>query len=596
MVGGWDVETDGLGGKLLSIAWGSSVTGIMFATGENMVHSFITFILDFPSPFIWYAHFSQYDWRYIMDYLHDNEMDIEICMRTDNDIYQIVIKHGKKKIIMRDSYAVYNAKLEELALAYCPEIPKLKIDIEHYDPTNPTHIEYAKRDILILITALPRYFNLIRENFGIETGATIAGNSIKAWQNGMRDDEIYNASKYDATELFIRQGYYGGLVFLTTTNTQNDCITLDINSSYPAIMCEKGVPYGRRIRTTNYKQGLPGIYRCRVRSPNNLRIPIIPARNEAGSMRWYSGEFDTVCTNVELIFAAQHGYEILKIYEGIAWEKMVFPFNDHVEQCKDIRKKYKKKPEEKIAKDSQNSLYGKFAARREKRKISPSYLLTDDEILGTPIYDDITEQKIGRQNDGWIPYDDAGKWFFKKEIDTEMKCLPEWSVFITAFARIKLLTAAYSVGVENVFYGDTDSLTMRRGFEKQIDTGDNYGQWKVEKTWKQFRPIAPKIYSGILETGDYVGAAKGLPSPRLSYSEQETANAEQKKAILERQWVELLHDGKSSAQALSLDSLRATLKKGVLPATTLIRKSGSVENSQNYSVDTNGNVSVKIAA
>lgn len=595
MVAAWDVETQGLGGKLLSIQWGC-LGELHFDSSPNMVHNFITYILEFPSPFVWYAHFSQYDWRYIMDYFHENEMDIEIFMRTDNDIYQITIKHGKKRVVMRDSYAIFNSKLEDMAKSFCPEIPKQKIDIEHYDPQILEHKEYALQDIRILLTALPKIFTLLRQHFDIETGGTFAGNSIKAWQNTMENDELYNASKYDETELFIRQGYYGGLVFLTTTNTQKNAITLDINSSYPDIMCTQGVPYGRRIRSTNYKSGVPGIYRCRVRSPANLRIPIIPARNSSGSMRWYSGEFDTVCTNVELIFAAKHGYEILKIYEGICWEKIVFPFNKHIEHCKDIRKQYKKKPEEILAKYMQNSCYGKFAAKRDRRLISPSYLLTDDQILGTPIFDDITEQKIGRKKDGWIPYDDAGKWYFKKEIDTTMKCLPEWSVFITANARIKLLEVAYRVGIDNVYYGDTDSITMKRGCEKLVDCGDDYGQWKVEKTWKEFRPIAPKIYAGILETGNYVGAAKGLPSPRLSFSESETATDAQKKTILERQWVELLHDGKSSAQALSLDSLRASLKKGVNPATTLIRKSGTVEGSQNYYVDTSGNVHVKIAA
>jgi len=536
---------------------------IHFDCSENMIDNFIKFIMEYPSPFVWYAHFAQYDWRYIMDYIHDNKLHVNIGMRTDNDIYEIVIiRADKKKIIMRDSYALFNSSLEKMADSFCPEIPKLKIDIEHYDPTNQTHIEYAKRDVLILLTAMPKIFALLRKHFDIEPNATFAGTSLKGWQNTLEFTEIYNTSEYNVQELFIRQAYYGGIVFLTTTNTQTNCITLDINSSYPSIMLEYGVPYGRVIKTTDYKCGKMGIYRCRVKAPDRLVIPIIPARNQAGQMRWYSGEFDTVCTNVELIFAANHGYEILEIYEGLVFEEVIFPFEKHISHCRKIRVEFKGGPEEYLAKFMQNSLYGKFGSKRERRRIISVHDISDADLIKA------------------VPYDDAGKWYVLKELDEGMRTLPEWSVFITAHARIKLLTAAYSAGVENVYYGDTDSLTLKKGSEKLIDIGNEYGQWKLEKTWRKFRAIAPKIYSGILENNKFVGAAKGLPRKNLG----------------DTQWKELLEDGKTSAQALSLDSLRATLKKGVNPAKPLTRNSGNVANSQNFEVDTKGNVYVKIAA
>ena len=561
MVAGWDVETKGLGGKLLSIQW--AVMGeVYFDASEHMIDNFMAFVLDYPKPFIWYAHFSQYDWRYIMDWLHDNALDIVIGMRTESDIYQITIKWKGKKVIMRDSGALFSESLAKMAKAFCPEIPKLEIDIEKYDPTLPEHIEYAKRDVLILVTALPRLFALLREHFGVEAGATAAGTSMKGWQNSLDYNEIYPASKFNEQELFVRQAYYGGLVFLTTTNIQHDAVTLDINSSYPYNMCEKGVPVGRVIKTHDYKPGKMGVYRCRVKAPNNLSIPIIPARDSRGNMRWYSGEFDTVCTNVELMFAAKHGYEILEIYEGIIWEGVAFPFSNHIEKCKTIRKRFKGGPEEILAKLMQNALYGKYGARRERRRLFSSHGLTDADKLRM------------------TPFDEHGKWWVLVELDEEMRTKPEWAVFITAHARIKLLTTAYAVGVENVYYGDTDSLTMKRGCEKQVDTGNEYGQWKIEKTWKQFRAIAPKIYTGILENGSFLGAAKGLPRKNLG----------------DKQWKELLENGATSAQALSLDSLRVTLKKGVLPATQLTRKSGNVNNSQNFSVDSTGAVRVKIAA
>lgn len=561
VVAAFDVESDGLGGQLLSIQ--SGVFGeIEFDDSPLMIDNFYQKMLKYPYPFVWYAHFAQYDWRYLMDWLLTSNLDFEISMRTDNDIYQITIKKDKKKYVMRDSYAIWNSPLEKLASSFCPEIPKLKIDIQNFDTKNLEHIEYAKRDVQILLTGLPRLFSMLYKHFDVQPNATFASTSLKGWQKSLPENKYFNTSKYNEQELFVRQAYYGGIVFLTDSNTHKNCETYDINSSYPYVMCEFGVPYGRAIETTDYHDKRMGIYRCRVKAPDNLRIPIIPARDKRGNMRWYCGEFDTVCTNRELIFAVNNGYEILEIYEGIVYEDIVYPFNDFIELCKSIRVKYKGQAEEHLAKFMQNSLYGKYGSARLRRRVFARSQVEDSELLGCS------------------PIDDEGKWWSKKELDENMISMPQWAVFITAHARLKLLQTAYSIGVENVLYGDTDSITIKSGHKHLIDIGNEYGQFKLEKSWKEFRAIAPKVYSGISDTGKYIGAAKGLP----------------RKNLTQENWQELLQDGKTQAQALSLDSLRVTLKNGVNPAQTLTRKSSTLDNSINYFKLPSGKISLKMAA
>jgi DNA polymerase elongation subunit (family B) len=558
----FDTETEGLGGKLLMIQWG--IWGkVDYATGPDMVARFFDVLLDHPAPIIWYAHFAQYDWRYLMDYIIIHELDVEIGMRTDNDIYEIRIKRDDgKTCIMRDSFALWNSSLEKLAESFCPEIPKLKIDIQNFDPQNPEHITYAKRDVEILLKGLPRLDQKIHEHFGVHVNATTASTALKAWQRTLGADQVYDATEYGERELFIREAYYGGLVFLTDTATHHDCLTFDINSSYPYVMCEYGVPYGREMESHDYCESIPGIYRVRVKTPESLIVPILPARNEKGAMRWYRGIFDTVVTNRELIFAANHGYEILEVYEGICWEEMVYPFNALVEKCKSLRKQYKGQPEELLAKLMQNSLYGKFGSRRERREMYAAHAMADGDFADA------------------APYDESGDWYIKKALDITGRTLPAWAVFITAHARLRLLQAIYSVGVENVIYGDTDSITIKRGHEDTIDTGNEYGQFKLEKEWSEFRAIAPKVYSGILKDGTRKGAAKGLP----------------RKNLTEKHWKELLEDGTTSASVLSLDSLRVSIKNGVRPARTLTRASSTLENSQNYEVLTSNKIALKVAS
>jgi DNA polymerase elongation subunit (family B) len=558
----FDTETEGLGGRLLMVQWG--IFGkVDYATGPDMVARFFEVFLNYPSPVIWYGHFAQYDWRYLLDYVIEHALDVEIGMRTDNDIYEIRIKREDgQTCIMRDSFALWNSSLEKLAESFCPEIPKLKIEIDKFDPTDPAHIAYAKRDVEILMTGLPRLDQKINAHFGVHINATAASTALKAWQRTLDDAEIYDASEYGERELFVREAYYGGLVFLTDTAPHYDCLTFDINSSYPYVMCEYGVPYGREMESRDYCESIPGIYRVRVKAPDDLIVPILPARNEAGAMRWYRGTFDTVVTNRELIFAANHGYEILEVFEGICWEEMVFPFNALVEKCKTLRKQYRGQPEEMLAKLMQNSLYGKFGSRRERRKMFAAHSADDEDL------------------DGAVPYDDAGAWYVKKEIDLNGRTLPAWAVFITAHARLRLLQAVYSVGVENVIYGDTDSITIKRGHGGALDVGGEYGQFKLEKEWAEFRAIAPKVYAGILRDGTRKGAAKGLP----------------RKNLTAEHWRELLEDGATSASVLSLDSLRVSLKNGVRPARTLTRISSTLENSQNYETLTDNKIALKFAS
>jgi hypothetical protein len=562
IVGGFDVETDGLGGQLLSIQWG--IFGkIFYDCSEKMVDNFLDYILECPSPIIWYCHFAQYDWRYFMNEFVVRELDVQFHMRDDTNMYQITIKNKRgKKVIMRDSYALWNSTLKKLADSFCPEIPKLDIDIKNFDPKNPEHIEYAKRDVEILITGLPRLFALLKKLFNINPNGTTASTAMKGWQKTL-GEETFNSSKHNERELFIRSAYYGGLVFLTDTKTKKDCETYDVNSSYPSVMIEYGVPNGRCFETQEFQTECMGIYRVRIKAPENLIVPIIPARNAKGLMRWFSGEFETSCTNRELIFAANNGYEILEIYEGLCWESVAFPFNEFIKHCKYLRFNYPKGgPEELLAKLMQNSLYGKFGSRRERLRIIAAHSAEPEDLLGAE------------------PYGDDGHWYTKKEFDAEMRCKPEWAVFITAHARLKLLQSVYSVGVENCYYGDTDSITIKKGFGHLIDTGADYGQWKLEKEWKEFRAIAPKVYSGILKDGSRLAAAKGLP----------------KKGMGNEQMRELLEKGETSASVQSLASLRVTLKDGVRKSTTLTRKSTDLRNSLNYELLTDGTVRPKMAA
>lgn len=560
----FDTETAGLGGDILCCTY-STPSGTGAYIGVNSAIEWLDKVFfSLPSPCIHYAHFAQYDWRYILPELikREKEFDkLDLGMRTDKDVYQITIKKNKKKYIMRDSYAVYSAPLKDFAEQFSPGLLKLSIDFDKviFDPNNPEHIEYAKRDAEVLRQCLINYNSSLQKLFHVSIGHTAAGTAVKGWQQSLSDEIIVNYSEDGEKEQFIRDAYYGGIVFLTSNAQHKNCKTIDINSSYPYVMQTYPMPVGSPKIVDDYVPGMLAIYEVDIETPINISIPILPCRDLKGNMQWRQGRFTTKVTNFELEFAIQNGYYIHEIKQGYVWKNTLNPFFDFVETCKSIRTEHKGTAYEKIAKLMQNSLYGKFGAKRQRTKIA-----------------------IGRENvppevDAQLISPDFGHLYSYPEYSPDMACKPEWACFITAYARLRLISTAYALGVENVLYGDTDSLTVKESADlTHADIGSNYGQFKLEKEWACFRAIAPKTYAGRLLNGKWKGAGKGLATKKME----------------QRQYRELYENGGTSVEYETLPSLTVALKKGIVPATLQTRVSSKIENSVNYHLQ-NGAVRLK---
>lgn len=590
----WDTETAGLGGELLCIS-SSTDTEEFYVDDDDaeiMVGKFIDFIFKRPTGnmklskdgeflypkfedncYIYYAHNAQYDIRYIVKYLVDNNYKIKFSMRTDVDIYQVVIykteKAGSPFVAIRDSFALYPSSLEDFTKQFSPNSQKLTGAIDHengelFDKTNPVHVQYAKQDATSLRLALLYYFEVLLTDFKVTPGATAAGTALRAWQMTY-DGKIFSSTKRQ--EDFFREGYFGGLVFLTTTENIKNAECYDINSSYPAHMRSCGVPYGKPYYVNKYISSAknPGIFRLIIKTPDDIRIPIIPSRTRDGSISWGCGEFETVVTNYEIDFALEHGYEIVKIIGGYVWEKVFYPFSDFVDKCEKLRTAHKKTEREVVVKLMQNSVYGKFGTDRHRKDVyHPRY---GETPTGTPLL-------------GILDNSTCDAYFYVRDTYTEdMLCKVEFAVFTTAQARITLLRGAYNIGVVNVIYGDTDSLTVRKGTAvNKLDIGTAYGQFKLEKIWKNFKATAPKTYAGEFQaayckkdkngkTIKFHGAVKGLS----------------KRSMTQTKWKELLKLGATEVNYNSLDNLLKTIKTGTInKSSVLCRKSSDLKNSKHY--------------
>lgn len=545
VIGSWDVETRGLNGDLLLASWyieNMPAAQVISGTPEEIVIGIINVFRSYPG-IRWYAHNAQYDWRYIIDYLLDNYSEtIEFFMRTEQDVF--MIKTGEFELV--DSFALWGQSLKKFAEVFLPELPKLEIDIENFDPNNKDHLDYAKRDAEILVKCLIKFDEVIYSLFGTHIGLTIAGTAVRAWRTDINESYF----KPEIIDAFVRTAYFGGAVLGRFGIKFKNLITYDINSSYPFVMREYGVPYGSYAKSHYVVPGILGIYTVKVRTPEELIFPILPKRTKEGGIIWPSGTFITTVTNLEIEFAISKGYEVLEVYEGLIWNEVINPFVEFVTYCEESRKKYKGTPLEIAIKLIQNSVYGKFGTREERSRL---FIPKEDE-------DYINATPWGVDEKLWI----------KKEIDHDILALPQWAVFITANARLHLLKTIYDHGVENVIYCDTDSITTSIPFPDKW-LGDAYGKFKEEKRWEEFLAIAPKVYSGKDAKGDYKGAVKGIPSRTMNSA----------------RYKELLDEGFISSSISIIPSLKQVIK-GNREVKIMERRSTNPDNAKSWKKNKDG--------
>jgi hypothetical protein len=549
----FDTETRGFEGEILAVSWYLAENRKSYIdTSKNMVENFLDLLENNPGT--WFAHNLGYDLRRLLPAMIERWGDkITFFPRTESDIFKMEVALDTGTIALRDSYALFPHGLKTFAKEF-GTVQKLDLggEIESFDPNNQKHIEYAKQDAEALYFALVGFEDMLIDTFGTPMKATLASTALAAWETSL-PDHIKFYPRFGFTDEFARKALFGGLVGLTSRALFTDCKTYDLNSSYAASMLN-GVPdLKTRIYIPEcderYLENI-GYVTAIVRTPDELPVPILPCRI-GGFMAWRAGTFTGTWSTAEIRFAIDHGYEILEYGEGIFYESIIYPFDDYVNMCKQLRYDHPNDSLGKLAKLMQNSVYGKFAIKPERLEIKLIENLEDSV--------------------GWFPTD-LHPDLYTRHIIEKVRALPEWAAWITAQSRLRLLETIYLLGPENVLYYDTDSVTIKSEIEfpEYLISQFEYGLWKLEKEWKYFKAFAPKLYSGVFPDGSYHGASKGIPE------------------VKNDDWEELLESGKIKKNFDSLNSFTNFLKTGNR-LENIERNAGEL-NSRNFQETTNQDV------
>ena len=410
---------------------------------------------------------------------------------------------------------------------------------------------YLYNDVYILKEFINQFY------LPIGTKKTTASSiSFEAFLKGKYgDDKPYKLFLEDYPDLYqyskinsiIKNSYRGGWTqvnrYYKGVHLKNiNGTSIDINSSYPAVIRNKPLPFGEPLLHEGYHKCkdnelsiLVVEFDCFYNKHDNnfigeiqcgsinrdvfnclgteyLHTNIVNGQvkgtNGKGTnrrYRLYMWEFELENILENTVF---ENYEII---ETLTFKSNIGHFGEVVDYYTELKISSKKDGNIALtnyAKLVLNSFYGKLASNPTR-----------------------VERKIELEND------------LVKNVNTdviyesEQKFYPAFSSCVTAWARVNLRTQLYKLSIDdkgnyhnNVIYFDTDSLYTTLPIEvvkeKIGDVLDPYilGMWDIEKTYSEFKAIGSKKYIVKTFKGDVVCKCAGLPQEvrnELSFEEFE---------------------------------------------------------------------------
>ncbi len=357
-------------------------------------------------------------------------------------------------------------------------LEKQEVDFDTSDIE--TLMEYCIRDVEIIELFVREYIKFIRENDLGGFRLTLASQALISWRHRLMSKPVILHSNRIALDT-ERQAYHGGRVevfFLGDLPVQ-PYYMLDINSMYPFVMKTAKLPYKLENVSNDTR-----ISTLRAWSSNAYCIADVTLKTNSpcyplfynNRLIFPIGTFRTYLNNQELLYALQNNH-IAIIHKTYVYAADVL-FSDYVDFFYSVKvssKLHHNASWEFIAKIFLNSLYGKFGQTNVERTVETTE--DSNQIWRLPWSNSETNER--GQWVGWY-----GTIIKEIKSGETAHSFPAIAAGITASARMLLWDYMNAAGMENVFYGDTDSLIVNTiGYNKLLPyiSDTELGKLKLEK-------------------------------------------------------------------------------------------------------------------
>lgn len=413
----------------------------------------------------------RFDIRYILTeapYLRDNFI-LSFISISSSIVLTLQSKVNKKlRWIFADSYLLFFSSLKKIGDEMNLDVKKGDHDHNKKFVITNENIEYNRIDCVTLYQAIEKFSKLL----GIlKPRLTLASTALYVYRKKFFDFSKLKVVRSNI-ETFVRKAYFGGRVEIFKPDMKSG-YCYDFNSLYPSVMIED-MPSSTYIYVKKRNKSKIGFYQAKIFVPD-MQIPCMPFKSN--KLIFPTGTWTGYFSGVELDLLEEVGgtYFISKGIEFIAKEKY---FLEYVKYFYEMKKNNKKSNPAMyyVSKLMLNSLYGKFAQRREVQKI---FLL------------DSSDKKIKEMSGIYDFYSDL---YFKDSISKSKKIKPYISAHITSLARVKLFRLMQEVGFNHVYYCDTDSIYTDVKINNNIN--NDLGGLKLEHICKDYHFVLPKFYWG----------------------------------------------------------------------------------------------------
>jgi hypothetical protein len=419
-----------------------------------------------------------------------------------------------------------NTDFEDITYNELKEKNNNKFDVEDYT------LKYCLLDCITTYDILKNFINstigeINGKYYNVSTSKTGAGLAMKSF-NQIFQDENLEGSPEDVLKR-EKKAYYGGRTEVFKkyfkSNDKNKLNYYDINSSYPYSMTQN-MPFKyirsikREFKTSNkddiINTNLYHIKAYKYNGNDNYVINNLLERNEKGfnySVKEYNGL--TYHWGVEIREAINNNFQFdIIAYDEYSTKKV---FETYVNYFYNERKKVKKSNPAlgMYYKLLLNSLYGKFGQKQFDNNeicnnINQIWKIVDGGINRITAIEDIDDKLF------MVSYEQKG------DNMEYVGNLIRFSSYISAFSRTNLSIAMRSVGFDNVYYCDTDSIFTNGIMPDNLLNNDILGKWKKENETNILEAIftAPKVY--YYKTDDYeCKKGKGIKGENLKKDDYE---------------------------------------------------------------------------
>jgi len=545
----FDIETrDGLkGSSFFSASLSSSdKRAELFTSLEELTY----YILSRKKNMKIYVHNLDFDLRFLA----------QICIENDNLYYN---RFGNSKTIcfivnhkINDKKTIQLKFIDSLQFLFksqeiCEKIFNVDKELTKIDCSDLFNIkfkfwsnkdkdkvkEHNKNDTKALWQIMKKLRTIVYETFGINFNnyISISSLALDCWRTTLKEDILnpfltstcekneekqffFNEHKYR----YIRNSYFGGRneFIRNKKDTEEMFYYNDYHSHYPAQML-KFFPSGRIhhvLFTEDYETNIQifkqtsknyfGIYHINIINESTETIQLLHAKTNR--LIFPIGKWSGYYTNIEIEKALQLGYKI-SFNSGYFFEHKVKIFKKFITKLYKIKETSEKTNPSLylFSKICMNSLYGKFAQKREMKQ--KRYETFDSYNEGIKRFNEI----LLLHPEAYFKTIDSKAIISYDEIEICQKVyqLPHLSSFTTSYGRIQLFEDLELAKFENVLYMDTDSLlTNQQGYNNLKNRfNDKIGYLGVE--WKSnnvyiFTEKAYMYYD--LELNKIVLKVKGL--------------------------------------------------------------------------------------